>query len=276
MLDLDETRITEAVLEAMANTPDSRVQQIMRSLVRHLHDFIREVALTESEWATAIDFLTRTGQMCTPERQEFILMSDVLGATVLLDAVNNRRSPQATENSVLGPFFRQARPSLQDGTDISEGLPGDSLYVHARVTDTAGCPVAGAMFDVWHSDAEGHYDSDIDGLNGAAMRGQFLTQDDGSVRFRTIAPASYPIPEDGPVGDLMRATERSVMRPAHMHVRVEAPGFSVLTTMLFRKGDPYLDRDPVFGAKKSLVADFVVDERASQHLEYTFVLQPLV
>ncbi|MGE0214803.1 dioxygenase [Mycolicibacterium sp.] len=275
MLDAGES-ITEEVMAAMASTPDPRTLEVLRCAVRHLHDFVREVDLTEAEWATAVDFLTRTGQMCSPQRQEFILLSDVLGVTMLVDAVNNRRVGEATGNSVLGPFFREDRPIVPDGHDISAGLPGVPLVVHARITDTAGLPVPGAHLDVWHSDAEGHYDSDIAGLDDTAMRGQFRASDDGRVTFRSIAPASYPIPSDGPVGELMRACRRSVMRPAHVHVRISAPGFSTLTTMVFRSGDPYLDGDPVFGVKPPLVAEFPFDhEDQSEHLHYTFVLQRL-
>lgn len=276
MLDLDESEITAAVLGAMRDTPEARTRRILESLVQHLHEFIREVGLTESEWARAVDFLTRTGQTCSSERQEFILLSDVLGVTVLVDAVNHERDDEATKNSVLGPFFRDERPSLPDGSDISAGQPGTPLFMRARVLDTSGRPVAGATFDVWHSDAEGHYDADLADVSGTAMRGQFRTREDGSVSFRSIAPASYPIPADGPVGELMRATQRSLMRPAHVHVRIEAPGFSTLTTMVFREGDPYLIDDPVFGAKKSLVADFSAEKQSlGEHVEYTFVLQPL-
>ena len=160
---------------------------------------------------------------------------------------------QATENSVLGPWFRVQRPALPDGADISGGLPGTPLLLHATVVDSAGAPVAGAAFDVWHADADGHYDSDVPGLVGTAMRGLFRTSRDGTVTLRTIAPAPYPIPDDGPVGDLMSATRRSIMRPGHIHIRIEAPGFSAVTTMLFRDDDPYLADDPVFGTKRSLL-----------------------
>jgi hydroxyquinol 1,2-dioxygenase len=275
MRDADRS-ITDEVLTAMAETPTARTLEVLCSLVRHLHDFVRDVDLTETEWATAIDFLTRTGQACTPQRQEFILLSDVLGVTMVVDEVNNHRDDKATRNSVLGPFFREERPTVPDGHDISAGLPGLSLSVDARVTDTSGRPVAGALFDVWHSDAEGHYDSDVAGLHGSAMRGQFRTSDEGRVTFGSIAPASYPIPSDGPVGELMRASARSLMRPAHVHVRITAPGFSTLTTMVFRKGDPYLDSDPVFGVKQPLVSDYSIGpDGEGEQLHYTFVLQPL-
>jgi hydroxyquinol 1,2-dioxygenase len=277
MLDLDVNTITPAVLDALTGTEDPRTREVLDSLVRHIHDFVREVGLTEAEWARGVDFLTRTGQLCSPTRQEVILLSDVLGVTMLVDAVNHRRSDGATENSVLGPFFREDRPTLEQGADISGGVPGTPLLVRATVVDHAGKAVPGAAFDVWHSDADGHYDSDVPGLDGPAMRGTFHTDDSGQVTFRTVAPASYPIPADGPVGELMRTTHRSVMRPAHVHVRIEAPGFQQVTTMLFRHDDPHVAADPVFGVKRSLLAVFepVDGESPAEILEHTFVLDPV-
>lgn len=275
MLDLDEKTITEAVLRTIADTPDQRIKTVLSSMVRHLHDFIREVEPTEAEWASAIDFLTRTGQKCDEQRQEFILLSDVLGVTMLVDAVNHRRDSSVTENSVQGPFFREDRSEFGDGDDISNGLPGTPLLLHAAVVDVAGAPVAGAEFDVWHADGEGHYDSEISGLDAPAMRGLFRTGEDGTVTVRSITPAPYPIPDDGPVGELMRATRRPVMRPGHIHIRIAAPGFSTVTTMLFRDDDPYLDNDPVFGSRRSLLyqRDLRDDEEGSFDLVVrTFVL----
>jgi len=253
MLDLDEKTITEAVLRTMAQTADERIRTVLGSMVRHLHEFVREVAPTEAEWAGAIDFLTRTGQKCDDRRQEFILLSDVLGVTMLVDAVNYRRGSGVTENSVQGPFYRQERPEFADGADISNGVPGTPLLLRAVVVDTAGAPIAGAEFDVWHADGEGRYDTEISGLDDAAMRGLFRTGRDGTVSVRSIAPAAYPIPDDGPVGELMRTTGRPVMRPGHIHVRIAAPGFSTVTTMLFRDDDPHLGSDPVFGSRRSLL-----------------------
>jgi hydroxyquinol 1,2-dioxygenase len=194
---------------------------------------------------------------------------------MLVDAVNHRRASSATENSVQGPFYREERPEFANGADISGGLPGAPLLFKATVVDTAGAPVPGAEFDVWHADGEGRYDSEVAGLDAAAMRGLFRTGPDGTVTVRSIAPAAYPIPDDGPVGELMRATRRSVMRPGHIHVRIEAPGFSTVTTMLFRDDDPYLEDDPVFGARRSLL--YRRDLRQGQDgpldlVERTFVL----
>lgn len=285
MRDLTSDTITEAVISTMRDTKDSRLAEIMESLVRHLHSFVREVGLTEEEWFRGVEFLTRTGQLCTPTRQEFILLSDVLGATMLVDALSNQRPAEATQNSVLGPFFREDRPQYPDAADISDGVPGTPLFFEGRVVDREGAPVAGAAVDVWHSDAEGHYDVDIPGLSETAMRGMFRTDGNGHFSFRSVRPAAYPIPGDGTVGELMDATGRPLMRPAHVHVLLEAPGFQRVTTMLFPSDDAYLDADPVFGVKESLVASYedfaagtgpcgeLTDESYTV-LRHTFVVEP--
>ncbi|MDT0464953.1 dioxygenase family protein [Streptomyces gibsoniae] len=286
MRDLTDDTITEAVISTMGDTKDARLAEILESLVRHVHAFVREVGLTEEEWARGVDFLTRTGQLCTPTRQEFILLSDVLGVTMLVDALGHRRPAEATQNSVLGPFFRDDRPERPDGADISEGLPGTPLFFEGQVVDREGAPVAGAAVDVWHSDAEGHYDVDVPGRVDPAMRGLIRTDGAGHFGFRSIRPASYPIPGDGTVGELMSATGRSLMRPAHVHLLIEAPGFQRVTTMLFPSDDLYLDADPVFGVKQSLVTSYDTyaadtGPRRGQSdgpytlLRHTFVLEPL-
>ncbi|MBW8798862.1 MAG: hydroxyquinol 1,2-dioxygenase [Streptomyces sp.] len=286
MRDLTSDTITGAVISTMRDTTDPRLAEILDSLIRHLHAFVRDVGLTEGEWAAGVDFLTRTGHTCTPARQEFILLSDVLGVTMLVDALSNRRPAGATQNSVLGPYFREDRPQHSDAADISGGLPGTPLFFEGRVVDHEGAPVAGAGVDVWHSDADGHYDMEVPGQADPAMRGLFRTDETGSFGFRSIRPASYPIPGDGPVGEFMSATGRSLMRPAHVHVLVEAPGFQRVTTMLFPSDDPYLDTDPVFGVKQSLLESY--DTYAADAgpcrgltdvpytlLRRTFVLEPL-
>ncbi|MGW6097614.1 dioxygenase family protein [Streptomyces sp. NPDC055157] len=286
MRDLTSDTITEAVISTMRDTKDSRVAEILESLVRHLHSFVRDVELTEEEWARAVDFLTRTGQMCTPTRQEFILLSDVLGVTMLVDALSHRRPAEATQNSVLGPFFRQDRPQHTDAADISAGLPGSPLFFEGRVVNREGAPVTGAAVDVWHSDAEGRYDVDVPGQVDPAMRALFWADETGHFSFRSIRPSSYPIPGDGPVGELMSATSRSLMRPAHVHLLIEAPGFQRVTSMLFPSDDPYLDTDPVFGVKESLVESYdtytadagpcrALTDVPYTLLRHTFVLEPL-
>ncbi|MGW5465754.1 dioxygenase family protein [Streptomyces sp. NPDC003996] len=287
MRDLTSDTITEAVISTMRDTKDPRVAEILESLVRHLHAFVRDVELTEEEWARGVDFLTRTGQMCTPTRQEFILLSDVLGVTMLVDSLSNRRPSQATQNSVLGPYFREDRPQRADAADISGGLPGTPLFFEGRVVDREGAPVAGAAVDVWHSDSDGHYDVDVPGLDEPAMRALFRTDETGHFGFRSIRPSSYPIPGDGPVGELMSATSRSLMRPAHVHVLIDAPGFQCVTTMLFPSDDPHLDTDPVFGVRQSLIERFDTYDadagpcRGMTEVPYTllrrtFVLEPRV
>ncbi|MEU9386441.1 dioxygenase [Streptomyces sp. NPDC048279] len=256
MRDLTSDTITEAVISTMRDTQDPRLAEILRSLVRHLHAFVRDVGPTEEEWAAGVAYLTRTGHMCTPTRQEFILLSDVLGVTMLVDALSVRRSAEATQNSVLGPYFREDRPRHSDAADISGGLPGTPLFFEGRVVDREGTPVPGAGVDVWHSDADGHYDMEVPGRSDPAMRARFRTDERGHFAFRSIRPAGYPIPGDGPVGELMRATGRSLMRPAHLHLLIEATGFQRVTTMLFPSDDPYLDTDPVFGVKQSLLESY--------------------
>ncbi|MFF3911081.1 dioxygenase [Streptomyces sp. NPDC001848] len=287
MRDLTSDTITEAVISTMRDTKDSRVAEILESLVRHLHAFVRDVELTQDEWARGVDFLTRTGQTCTPTRQEFILLSDVLGVTMLVDALTNRRPSQATQNSVLGPYFREDRPQQADAADISGGLTGTPLFFEGRVVDHQGAPVADAAVDVWHSDSDGHYDIEVPGLDEPAMRALFRTDETGHFAFRSIRPSSYPIPGDGPVGELMSATSRSLMRPAHVHLLIEAPGFQRVTTMLFPSDDPHLDTDPVFGVKESLVDRYDtypadagpcrgMTDVPYTLLRHTFVLEPCV
>ncbi|MER6978540.1 dioxygenase [Streptomyces carpinensis] len=286
MRDLTSDTITEAVISTMQDTKDCRLAEILESLVRHVHAFVRDVGLTEEEWARGVDFLTRTGRMCTPTRQEFILLSDVLGVTMLVDALSNRRPAEATQNSVLGPFFRDDRPQRPDAADISGGLPGTPLFFEGRVVDREGAPVAGAAVDVWHSDAEGRYDVDVPGRVDPAMRALLRTDETGHFGFRSIRPSSYPIPGDGTVGEYMNATGRSLMRPAHVHLLIEASGFQRVTTMLFPSDDPHLDSDPVFGVKESLVASYDTYEADDgpcrgltdvpyTALRHTFVLEPL-
>ena len=285
MRDLNAETITPAVTSTIGDSADPRLARIIEALVRNAHAFVREVGLTEREWAQAIDFLTRTGKLCTDTRQEFILLSDVLGITMLVDALNNRRAATATENSVLGPFFREDRPQCPDGADISDGLPGTPLLFEGRVVDHKGAPVAGALVDVWHSDADGHYDVDVPGQADPAMRGYFRTDGQGCFTFRSIRPSSYPIPGDGTVGELMRVTARSLMRPAHIHFLIDAPLFQRVTTMLFPSNDTYLATDPVFGVKQSLVAVYEeYSEGEGPHpdqsgpytlLRHTFVLEPV-
>ncbi len=287
MRDADEHAITEAVIARLGSTPDARLRRIMTSLVRHLHDFVRDVALTEAEWATAIDFLTRTGQACNDTRQEFILLSDTLGVSILVDAIAHRAGTGVTESTVLGPFYVEGAPERANGADISAGLDGVPLLVEASVAGRDNHPLAGAVVDVWHSDDEGFYDVQRPDRPGPALRARFHADAAGRVRFWTIQPRSYPVPVDGPAGEMLRATGRHAFRPAHVHFRLAAPGHATLVTHIFVAGDAYLDSDAVFAVKQSLIRDFAeqppgtapdgrVLDRPWRRLQAAFVLAETV
>jgi catechol 1,2-dioxygenase len=255
-----------------------RLAQVMASLVRHLHAFARDVQLTQDEWAAGVDFLTRTGQICSGERQEFILLSDVLGFSMLVDAINNRRPPGTTENTVFGPFHVADAPIRAMGDCISLDGKGESCLYDGRVVDPQGNPVDGACIDVWSDNADGFYDVQQPGIQPLwNNRGRFVTGPDGAYRFVGIKPVSYPIPDDGPVGHMLGLLGRHPWRPAHMHYMVTAPGFQKLVTHTFVGGDAYLDSDAVFGVKRTLIAPF---ERLSGaatlwHSPFDFVLTPV-
>ncbi|MGY1823147.1 intradiol ring-cleavage dioxygenase [Geodermatophilus sp. SYSU D00079] len=259
-----EEHSAEIVAASFAGTADPRLRAVLTSLVSHLHAFVKDVALTQDEWVDAIRFLTETGQMCDDTRQEFILLSDVLGVSMLVDAINNPTGGGITESTVEGPFHVLTSPPRELGDDIAEVGDGEPCLVTGRVLDTDGNPVAGASVDVWHADAEGFYDVQRpDEVPACNLRGLFTTDADGGFWFRTIVPRYYPIPDDGPVGRLLRTTGRHPNRPAHIHVEVSAPGMRTLTTHLFVAGSPYLESDAVFGVKESLVVDFApVDDAA--------------
>jgi hydroxyquinol 1,2-dioxygenase len=256
MANFNEHDLTDEVLRSFANTPDKRLKFIIEETVKSLHDLVRRTELTFEEWNQAIEFLTRTGQTCTPLRQEFILLSDVLGVSMLVDAVNHREREGATETTVLGPFYVGEHRVTPHGANISEGIDGEVMFVQSRVTDLAGKPLAGAEIDVWHADDDGFYDSQKAdyAAHGPSLRARFVTDADGRFSFRTILPCSYPIPTDGPVGDLITATQRHPMRPAHVHFLVKAEGYEPLITHVFLDGDQYLRSDVVFGVKDELIA----------------------
>jgi hydroxyquinol 1,2-dioxygenase len=251
-----EQELTDLVLVKVAAAPDPRFREIMQSLVKHLHGFVREVGLTQDEWRRAIDFLTATGQKCDAKRQEFILLSDTLGVSMLVDAVNHRKRHGATETTVLGPVHVAGAPDLPLGADIAAGEAGVPTFVSGRVTDTGGRPLAGAELDVWQTDAEGFYDVQQPQKGDMRLRGKFKADALGRYHFRTVKPVSYPIPTDGPVGDMLNALSRHPYRPAHLHVIVSASGHTPVATHVFVAGDPYIDSDAVFGVKPSLIVDF--------------------
>jgi hydroxyquinol 1,2-dioxygenase len=285
MRNFDEFTITQAVLERVAHAPDPRVRQISEALVRHLHAFVREVEPSIEEWEAGIGFLTRVGQLCDANRQEFILLSDTLGVSMLVDAINHRLPEGATETTVLGPFYVTDPPEHPLGADISGSTAGEPLFVSGSVAAADGRPLANAVVDTWHSDDDGYYDVQRLAEGGElAMRARFRTDEQGRFHFWTIKPAAYPIPHDGPVGEMLAAQGRHPWRPAHVHFLVEAPGCERLVTHVFEEGDRYLDSDAVFGVKDSLIRRFErhepgtapdgrTIERPFLHLHYDFVLK---
>ena len=261
MRNIDATTITAAVLQRLAATPDARLKEIMAALVTHLHDFVREVKLAEEEWQAGIDFLTDTGHTCSATRQEFILLSDTLGVSMLTIALNHAKPPGATEATVFGPFHTDDAPAAANDADIARGAPGLPLFAHVRVRGLDGEPVPGAEVDVWQADEDGLYDVQRPELGDARRaRAVLRTDASGDVRFRSVVPTPYPIPTDGPVGRMLVATGRHPWRPAHVHFMIRAPGYESLTTHLFKDADPWLDSDVVFGVRSSLVADYVRHE----------------
>jgi hydroxyquinol 1,2-dioxygenase len=251
-----EENLTDIVLERWQDISDPRLRQIMQSLIRHLHGFVREIEPTQQEWAAAIDWLTRTGQMCSQKRQEFILTSDVLGVSMLVDAINHRRPSEATPSTVEGPFHVPNAPSIANGGDMAPGAPGIPCFVTGSVRGLEGEPVAGAVLDLWQTDGEGLYEDQRE-TQGPWMRGLYRTQPDGSFVIRSVAPIAYTIPMDGTVGELMNRTNVSHMRPAHIHFAISAPGYHGCVTHLFQRGDEFIESDVVYGVKEPLIVDFV-------------------
>jgi|SRR5450830_285286 len=286
MRNFDEDNITRAVLERLQNTASPRTRQISEAVVRHLHALILEVAPSQQEWMAAIDFLTATGQMCSATRQEFILLSDVLGASMLVDAINHRQPGDATQTTVLGPFYVQ-NPTLHAlGDMISQDAVGAPLLVEGSVRSVDGAAIAGAVIDVWHADDDGYYDVQRqDGLQHLNDRARLVSDSAGNFWFRSIVPACYPIPDDGPVGKMLEAQGRHPYRPAHVHFMISAPGCDTLVTHLFLADDPYLDSDVVFGVKDALICRLETQIAGTtargniiatpmQALRYDFVLAP--
>ena len=256
MRPIDERTITEAVLEQMASTEDPRLKQIMAALVQRLHEFVRDVDLTPEEWLEAIRFLTAVGHKCTEYRQEFILLSDVLGVSSLVNALHDRRAMDSgTQSSLLGPFYRQDSPLLELGQSIASKSTAPQIVLYGRVLDSAGQGIANASVEVWQPDEEGAYDLQKHDPSEMDLRGRFRTDAAGRYYLRTIAPCGYKVPLDGPVGDLIRAQGRHGFRPAHIHFLVGAPGYREVVTALYLAGDEHLESDTVFGANESLVVE---------------------
>jgi hydroxyquinol 1,2-dioxygenase len=253
--DRRESYVTEQVLASFRNAGSPRVRELMEALVRHAHALVREVRLTEGEWQAGIDFLTRCGHITDERRQEFVLLSDVLGLSMLTIAVNQPPQPLATEATVLGPFFVAGSPEVPLGGDIAASASGRPCWVEGTVRDLQGRPIGGARIEVWEADDDGMYDVQY-GDDRTAARGHLFSDADGRYEFWAVTPTPYPIPHDGPVGDLLIAAGRGPMRAAHLHLMVTANGFRRLVTHIFVRGDAYQESDAVFGVKDSLVVDF--------------------
>lgn len=250
-----ESNLTDLAVERWSNIPDPRLRQVMMALIKHLHGFVREVEPTPQEWFAAIDWLTRIGKMCDDKRQEFILTSDVMGVSMLVDALNNRMASGATPSTVEGPFHIPQSEEFADGANMAKDAPGIPCFVTGTVRDLDGKPIGGALLDLWQTDGEGLYEAQRG--QDQYMRGVFHSNPNGTYTVRTVAPIGYTIPMDGPIGELMSKTKISHMRPAHIHFHVAAPGYKPVVTHLFQKGDQYIETDVVFGVKEPLIVEFV-------------------
>jgi hydroxyquinol 1,2-dioxygenase len=256
MREFDEKSITAAVLARMDQCGDARFKEVMTSLVTHLHDFVREVKLTDAEWFGAIQFLTDVGKTCTDKRQEFILLSDTLGVSILVITQNHPASGGTTDSTVQGPYYWEGAPELPNGANLAAGVKGEPAFYSGRVLSSDGTPIAGAVLDIWSGDGEGTYDMQMEEEVGMKARGRIRTDANGAYRFRSIKPNFYPVPTDGPVGRMLLRMGRHPMRPGHIHMIVSAPGHAAVTTHLFAAGSEYIDSDAVFGVKESLVTAF--------------------
>jgi hydroxyquinol 1,2-dioxygenase len=250
-----EHDLIRRVLDSFAQTPDERLKFLLEELVKHLHQYVRTVRLTEAEWSGAIEFLTRVGAITSPTRQEFILLSDVLGLSMQTVAVNNEAVGDATEATVFGPFFVGDAPEIPNGGDLAGDAPGDPAWVTGSVRGLDGTPLPGARIEVWEADEDGLYDVQHEEY-AVYGRAHLHTDDRGEYRFWGLFPTPSPIPDDGPVGDLLKATGRSPYRASHLHFMVSAPGYRTLVTHIFVRGDELLERDSVFGVKESLIVDW--------------------
>ncbi|KAJ4483472.1 intradiol ring-cleavage dioxygenase [Lentinula aciculospora] len=265
LLDMNAHTITDNVHAINANCADDRMKFVFKNLIQHLHNFVRETSITTEEWMSALEFLKDTGKMCSDIRHEYILLSDVLGVSSLVDSLNHAKPPGATEACVLGPFFTEDAHVLQNGDSIASEDKGDYMYVYGKVTNTSGKPIPGAIIDTWETDGHGLYDTQYADRTEPDCRGRLFSAKDGSYAFRAVVPVSYPIPSDGPVGKMVSALGRHVFRPAHIHMQVDAQGYEKLTTAFYPRGDPYIYSDAVFGVHSSLIVDLepVTDKELS-------------
>ena len=286
MLNLDENTITQEAIRRLEGCTDPRFKEIMTSLTKHLHDFVRDVKLTEEEWMQGIEFLTAVGKKCDDKRQEFILLSDTLGVSMLVVALNHKKPAGCTEATVFGPFHTDKASTFKNGDDISMGAAGEPAFVRGQVRGLDGKPVPNALLDVWQADGDGIYDVQYTDKDGALFaRGRLNADKDGKFWFRSILPEFYSIPVDGPVGQWIGRAKRTPYRPAHLHYMLQAPGYEKLVTHVFRSDDQYLDSDAVFGVRSSLVSDWVRNEpgvapdgtkmdKPFYTLDFDFILAP--
>lgn len=283
---LADEDLTQAVLATFNHATSERFQQMMHSLVKHLHAFVKDVELTEEEWFKGIDYLTRIGHITDEKRQEFVLLSDVLGVSMLVIEMNNKPFTAATASTVFGPFFVDGSPGFVNGDDIANGASGEPCFIQGRVMSTTGEPLPNAHIEIWQADEDGLYDVQHTESSQVYGRGHLSSDRDGNYFFWSVKPEAYPIPSDGPVGELLDAANRSPMRPAHVHFMITVPGYKTLITHVFKEGDHYLDADAVFGVRSSLIADFERHEpgRAPDGkklevpfytMKYDFMLAPL-
>jgi hydroxyquinol 1,2-dioxygenase len=277
MQDLDEYTVTDATLAQMADTPDARLKQIMEAAVRHLHAFVREVNLTPAEWLTGVGFLTQVGHACTPIRQEFILLSDVLGVSAAVNALHDKAARElGTQSSLLGPFYRQGAPDLPLGACIVHAPTAPEIVLYGKVTDNGGAPIPNALVQVWQTNEDGLYDLQASNAEVMDMRGNFRCDAQGNYHFRTVRPLGYSIPMDGPVGDLVHRQKRHGFRPSHIHFLIGGEGYRELVTALYFGDDEHIDSDTVFGVSGALVVQ-AKDDPASpvpglQAVRYDFRL----
>jgi len=251
-----EESITKIAQERWATAHSPRLREVLVALIQHLHDFAREVHLTEEEWFTAMNYLMETGQMSDERRNEFILLSDIMGLSMLTVQMNHRLDPRATPNTVLGPFYQDGSPELPNGGDMGQGVEGEPLYITGTVRGLDGEPVGGAKLDLWQADEQGLYEVQLEGRQEPYLRAVYHTKSDGSFCVKTVSALGYPIPMDGTAGRLINHTDVSYYRPAHVHFIIEAPGYKRLVTHIFRKDAPYLETDVVYGVKKELIVEF--------------------
>ena len=286
MQNLDENTITDEAIRRMANSRDPRFKEILTSLTRHLHDFVREVKLTEEEWMKGIEFLTAVGQKCDDKRQEMILLSDTLGLSMLVVALNHQKPPGCTEATVFGPFHTDQAATFKNGDDMAMGAAGEPAFIRGKVKGLDGKPIPNALLDVWQADGDGIYDIQYNDKDGALFaRGRLNADSEGKYWFKSILPEFYSIPTDGPVGEWIDRAGKHPFRPAHLHFMIQAPGYEKLVTHVFRSDDKYLDSDAVFGVRSSLIADWVKRESGTAPdgskmdkpyytLDFDFVLNP--